>query len=217
MLKKPLDFSFLESSKKNISNIENHLRKLDSYLDSTGCDDKLAYSELSKVFIEGDLLNRNLRNNFELNILSDEKELNKIDLNTVNPIKALMSFNDGIVTIHINMLPPKRIKGLNGSRYEGDSFNYYTNALEKAYSELKMTYTYKDKCVLIYKVHFNKKERLSDLDNYDFKKITDWLKVHFLNDDSFIYLSQVFDGDYTDEESSLDIIMKPYDTVKGVI
>ena len=141
MLKKPANFSFFETSKNHLKGMEDHLRKLDSYLDSNGCDEKLAHSELSKLFYEGDILNRNVRNNFELNVLSDENYFNKFDLNEVNPIQASMSIDEGIVNIHINALPPKRIKGLNGSRYEGDTFSYYTSALEKTFKDLNKHYT----------------------------------------------------------------------------
>lgn len=216
MLKKPYNFSFRSSSQKSIYNIEEHLRRLDSYLDVNGCEEALAYSELKSVFFESDKLLRDIRNNFTQNVISDEYDLLSLDPDEVNPISAEFISSEEAIKIHINALPPKRIKNATGSRYEAPTYNNYLRALEKAYADSGITIKYDEKCVVIYQLNYNRKERLSDLDNFDFKQITDWLKVHFLSDDSFIYLSQIYDGNYTDNDSSLDIILKKYKDVKGV-
>ena len=216
MLKKPYDFSFRESSKKSLYNIEEHLRKLDSCLDVNGCEEIQAYSELRSVFFESDKLLRDIRNNFTQKVISDESDVAVLDQDAVNPISASLISSEGKIKVHINALPPKRIKNITGSRYEAPTYENYLRALEKAFESSGTFKKYEEKCVIIYRLNYNKKERLSDLDNFDFKQITDWLKVHFLSDDSFVYLSQIFDGNYTDEDSSLDIVIMKYTDIKGV-
>lgn len=199
-------FSFRKASDKTLKSIENNLFKLDSFVSGNGCEKELFDKEVSTCFKLIDTLCRELSQNINDKVRSDEN--NYDDLSIYIPVRASINHFNSSIYIHVDSLPPKRVEKKRRNIILSE--NIYLSALSSALKESEIKMLFQTRCLINFKFFFNIEEQASDLDNYDLKNIIDWIKVNFLIEDSYPYVALLIEGEPTNEKSYMDINLRPY-------
>lgn len=210
MINKDRMVSFYKNNMKNLEKLENNLRDLDSELSYINADEKRLNSSMIDFSYNINRLYCQVFSEYA-SIQSPDR---KISVGEFNPVIAEITKNDFEIRIRYNMLPAKRNCKISDSNKFSTEF--FRAALDKAIKESNIQYRYESKCVIIYNVLY-KEEKPADLDNYDFKNITDSICAHFLFDDSPKYMSQFFTGTAASSEPYLEITICPIDKFKDYI
>jgi hypothetical protein len=204
MKKKDSLFSFKRSNIETIKKIEDDLAKIDDELSYMDAEEKVVKSCLIDFSYQINRLYSNVFSDYSSQIITDCR----ISAGEFNPVTAEVKKNGNEIKIHYNCLPAKRNAKISDSNKISTEF--FRMALDNAIKESGIKHRYDSKCVIIYYIYYNERKP-TDLDNYDFKNITDSICAHFLIDDSPKYISQFFKGEPSDGESYLDITIIPVD------